>query len=46
MPVNVEIVGYYDGNVAVKGELKPGDKVVIRGNERLMPGQTVLVLEK
>jgi multidrug efflux pump subunit AcrA (membrane-fusion protein) len=46
MPVNVEIVGYYDGNVAVKGELKPGDKVVIRGNERLMPGQSVLVLEK
>lgn len=46
MPVNVEIVGYYDGNVAVEGELKPGDKVVIRGNERLRPGQTVLVLEK
>lgn len=44
MPVNVEIVGYYDGNVAVEGELKPGDKVVIRGNERLRPGQTVLVL--
>jgi len=46
IPVNVEIVGYYDGNVAVKGELQPGDKVVIRGNERLRPGQTVLVLEK
>jgi len=46
MPVNVEIVGYYDGNVAVEGELKLGDKVVIRGNERLRPGQTVLVLEK
>ncbi|MBU4503520.1 MAG: efflux RND transporter periplasmic adaptor subunit [Proteobacteria bacterium] len=46
VPVNVDIVGYYDGNVAVEGELKPGDKVVIRGNERLMPGQTVLVLEK
>ena len=43
MPVNVEIVGYYDGNVAVEGDLKPGDKVVIRGNERLRPGQTVLV---
>jgi len=46
IPVNVEIIGYYDGNVAVEGKLKPGDKVVIRGNERLMPGQTVLVLEK
>ncbi len=46
MPVNVEIVGYYDGNVAVEGELKPGDKVVIRGNERLRSGQTVLVLGK
>jgi len=46
MPVNVEIVGYYDGNAAVEGELKLGDKVVIRGNERLRPGQTVLVLEK
>jgi RND family efflux transporter MFP subunit len=46
IPVNIEIVGYYDGNVAVEGGLKPGDKVVVRGNERLMPGQTVLVLEK
>ena len=46
MPVNVKIVGYYDGNVAVEGELKPGDKVVIRGNERLRPDQTVIVLEK
>ncbi len=46
MPVNVEIVGYYDGNAAVEGELKLGDKVVIRGNERLRPGQTVLVLGK
>ena len=43
MFVNIEIIGYYDGNVAVEGELKPGDKVVIRGNERLRPGQTVLV---
>ena len=46
IPVNIEIVGYYDGSVAVEGGLKPGDKVVIRGNERLSPGQTVLVLEK
>ena len=44
-PVNVRITGYYDGNVAVEGPLKPGDLVVIRGNERLRPGQPVQVLE-
>ena len=35
--------GYFDGSVAVEGNLKPGDQVVIRGNERLRPGQTVKV---
>ncbi len=44
-PVNVQIVGYYDGNVAVEGPLKIGDRVVIRGNERLRPGQPVEVLD-
>ena len=44
-PVNVKVTGYYDGNVAVEGPLKPGDRVVIRGNERLMPGQPVQILE-
>jgi len=43
MPLNVKILGYYDGNVAVEGSLKPGDQVVIRGNERLRPGQPVTV---
>jgi multidrug efflux pump subunit AcrA (membrane-fusion protein) len=44
-PVNVEVLGYYDGNVAVAGNLTPGAKVVVRGNERLRPGQTVTVLQ-
>jgi RND family efflux transporter MFP subunit len=44
-PVPVQVIGYYDGNVAVEGPLKPGDRVVIRGNERLMPGQPVQILE-
>lgn len=41
--VPVKITGYYDGNVAVEGNLKPGVRVVIRGNERLRPGQSVVV---
>lgn len=44
-PAPVQVIGYYDGNVAVEGPLKPGDRVVIRGNERLMAGQPVQVLE-
>jgi len=44
-PVMVKVLGYYDGNAAVEGDLKPGDKVVIRGNERLRPGQPVMVTE-
>lgn len=44
LPVMVNVLGYYDGNAAVEGDLKPGDKVVIRGNERLRPGQPVKVL--
>lgn len=44
-PVNVKVTGYYDGNIAVEGPLKAGDRVVIRGNERLRPGQPVHILE-
>lgn len=44
-PVMVKVLGYYDGNAAVEGDLKPGDKVVIRGNERLRPGQPIMVTE-
>ena len=43
VPVRVKVTGYFDGNVAVEGNLKPGDMVVIRGNERLRPGQAVEV---
>jgi membrane fusion protein, multidrug efflux system len=43
LPVPVKIIGYYDGDVAVEGNLKPGIQVVIRGNERLRPGQAVVV---
>ncbi|MDP2862028.1 MAG: efflux RND transporter periplasmic adaptor subunit [Desulfobacterales bacterium] len=45
LSVMVKVLGYYDGNAAVEGDLKPGDKVVIRGNERLRPGQPVMVTE-
>ncbi len=41
--VDVEILGYYGGDVAVRGDLKPGDEVVIRGNERLRTGFPVVV---
>ena len=44
-PVTVKILGYYEGSVAIEGNLKAGDLVVIRGNERLQPGQQVKVVE-
>ena len=44
-PVNVQVIGYHDGNVAVEGALKPEDLVVVRGNERLRPGQAVEIQE-
>ena len=45
MPVNVSILGYYDGDVSVEGNLAPGTRVVVRGNERLRPGLPVQILE-
>jgi RND family efflux transporter MFP subunit len=44
-PAPVQVIGYYDGNVAVEGPLQAGAPVVIRGNERLMPGQPVQIME-
>ncbi len=44
-PVNIKIIGTYGTNMAVTGFLKPGDKVVVRGNERLRPGQAVTVVK-
>ncbi len=44
-PVPVQI-GVADGTLLqVSGELNPGDQVVVRGNERLRPGQPVAVSE-
>jgi len=34
-----------DGQVQVKGQLQAGQKVVVRGNERLQPGQKVAATE-
>ncbi len=44
-PVTIEVVGYHDNDAAVKGDLKPGQQVVIRGNERLRPGQRIKVID-
>ena len=44
-PVPVTVAGYHDGSAAVHGPLKAGETVVIRGNERLRPGQGVAVRE-
>lgn len=44
VPVTVVITGYYDGDAAIEGDLAPGDMVVVRGNERLRPGQAVRVI--
>jgi multidrug efflux pump subunit AcrA (membrane-fusion protein) len=45
LPVPVKVLGYYGNDAAIEGDLKPGQQVVIRGNERLRPGQTVQVIE-
>jgi RND family efflux transporter MFP subunit len=44
-PVTVDVLGYYDGNVAISGPVAPGVQVAIRGNERLMPGQPVQIVK-
>lgn len=41
-PVQIELGIAHDGMVQVYGELQPGMRVVVRGNERLRPGQKVL----
>lgn len=39
-------LGVADGDlIQVTGKVKPGDAVVVRGNERLQPGQTVSVTQ-
>jgi len=46
VPVSVRLGGEYDSRVEVEGDLKPGDQVVVRGNERLFPGQPVRILNE
>jgi RND family efflux transporter MFP subunit len=42
-PVPVQLGVADDGLIQVKGDLKPGQQVVVVGNERLRPGQDVIV---
>jgi RND family efflux transporter MFP subunit len=45
--VPVELgAGSYDNLIQVTGELKPGMSIVIRGNERLRPGQALNVVKE
>ncbi len=46
LPIPIKILGYYGSDAAIEGGLKPGQQVVIRGNERLRPGQAVQVIEQ
>jgi hypothetical protein len=32
-------------NIEVTGMISPGDRVIIRGNERLQPGQSVNIMD-
>jgi RND family efflux transporter MFP subunit len=41
--VSVETGSSHGGLVEVNGEVEPGDRLVIRGGERLQPGQAVVV---
>jgi membrane fusion protein (multidrug efflux system) len=43
-PVEVVVEGYQQDQAVVAGQLDPGDQVVVRGNERLRPGQAVRIL--
>ncbi len=45
-PIPVEVVGYHDSHAAVSGPISVGDQVVIRGNERLRPGQSVKIIQR
>jgi RND family efflux transporter MFP subunit len=46
VPVPVEVIATAEGRALVRGEgLAPGDLIIVRGNERLRPGQPVQVKE-
>jgi len=44
--VPVELGEAVDGQIVVEGELTPGMRVVVEGNERLAPGQPVAILRE
>ena len=44
-PVPVELGVADDGWIEVRGPLEPGQLVVVEGNERIMPGQPVRILD-
>ena len=44
--VPVELGMAVDGLVEVRGDLKPGQRVVVEGNERLFPGRPLIVVEQ
>jgi membrane fusion protein (multidrug efflux system) len=44
VPVEVTVGLAHDGQVEVFGQVKPGDQVVVQGNERLRPNQPVQVI--
>jgi len=44
--VPVVVVNHVNNEVEINGQLEPGMIVVVEGNERLFPGQTVRVLEE
>jgi multidrug efflux pump subunit AcrA (membrane-fusion protein) len=45
-PVSVQLGAAWEGYLQVKGDLKPGESVVVQGNERLRPGQDVVVVRE
>jgi RND family efflux transporter MFP subunit len=46
LPVPVEMGIASDGWMEVRGDLKPGQQVVVEGNERLRPGQPVKAMKR
>jgi RND family efflux transporter MFP subunit len=44
--VPVQLGAAWEGYLQVKGDLKPGESVVVQGNERLRPGQDVVVVRE
>lgn len=43
-PVPIQRASFFEGSAVVMGNLQQGEQVVIRGNERLRPGQAVQVV--